>query len=126
MMEEDRMRLPGVGTPKQDYIRFFNLAIRTCPSARAENRRQTDDAGGVSSPIAAINIVAADHRANELLGSVVQLVGRLGATEHAERSRAMLLDLRPEALGHPVKSLVPCGGTMRTVFANERLSQPAL
>ena len=36
--------------------------------------RQTDDTGGMSSPVATIDIVAPYYRANKLLGNIVQLV----------------------------------------------------
>jgi len=77
MMEKDGMSFPGVGAPKQNNVRLFRLAIGTCSSPRAEDRRQTGDAGGVSSPVATINVVAADDRANKFLGDVVELVGGL-------------------------------------------------
>ena len=77
VMEKDGVRLPRVRPPEQDHVRFFNLAVRTRTAARSKDRRQTDDTGGVSSPIAAVDVVAADHRANELLGDVVQLVRSL-------------------------------------------------
>ncbi len=77
VVEEDRVRLPRIRPPQQDPVRFFNLAVRTRPAARPEDRRQTDDAGGVSSPVATVDIVAPDHRADEFLGNVVQLVGGL-------------------------------------------------
>jgi hypothetical protein len=60
-MEEDRMRRSCIGTPKQNDVRLFNLAVGACPSARPEYRRQTDDAGSVSSAVTAIDIIAS-HR----------------------------------------------------------------
>ena len=62
MVEEDRMRLPRVRAPQQDDVRVFHLAIRTGPASRTEYRRQTGDARGVSSTVAAIDIVGAHHR----------------------------------------------------------------
>ena len=65
MMKEYWVRLACIRTPKQNDVRIFYLAIRAGASACSENRRQTGDAGGVSSPVAAINIVSAHHAANE-------------------------------------------------------------
>ena len=44
------------------------------PSACTEHRRQTDDARGVSGSVAAVDVVAADDGARELLRDVVHLV----------------------------------------------------
>src|SRR5258708_3019262 len=62
MMKEDRMRLPGIAPPEEDDIRLLDLLIRGRPAAHSEDRRQTDDAGGVSGPVAAVDVVAADDR----------------------------------------------------------------
>ena len=53
--------------PEDDEVRLLDLAIRARPAARSEDRRQTDDAGGVSGAVAAVDVVAADHGARELL-----------------------------------------------------------
>src|ERR1700732_2559043 len=98
-MKEDRMRLPRVRTPQQDHVRFLNLTVRACPPARPKYRRQTDDARGVSSTVAAIYIVAADHRPHELLRNIVKFVGGFRATEHAERVGPVFFFLAPEAFG---------------------------
>ena len=96
-MEKNGMRLASVRTPKENNVRPFDFAVGTRPAARSENRRQTGDAWGVSSPVATINIVRADDRADELLCHVIQFVGGLRATEHAERARAVLFHLRAES-----------------------------
>jgi len=106
-VEKDGVRLPRVRPPEQDHVRFFNLAVRTGTTARPEDRRQTDDAGGVSSPVATVDVVASYYRANELLGNIVQLIGGLGATEHAECPRIVLLDRGSEVLGNAAERLVP-------------------
>src|SRR5215831_11871059 len=123
MMEKNRMRLAGIRTPKENDVRLFDFAIRTGSAARPENRRQTDDARGVSSAVATINVVRANHRANEFLRDVVQLVGGLGTTEHTKRPRPVLFDLRAKSRYHPVESLVPRRGLVRAVRANQRRSQ---
>ena len=76
MMEKDRMRLASVRTPEQDYVRVFDFAVGTCAASRSENRRQTGDAGGVSSTVATVYVIGTDDGADEFLCRVVQLVGR--------------------------------------------------
>ena len=97
VVEEDRMRLPGVRSPEQDAVRLLNLAIRARPAAHAEYRRQTGDARGVSRTVAAVDVVRADHHARELLRRVVHLVRALRAAEQAERLRAV----RSTTAGNP-------------------------
>jgi hypothetical protein len=121
MMKEDRMRLPRVRTPQQDNVRLFNLTVRAGTAARPKYRRQTDDARSVSSTVAAIDIVAADHRPHELLRNIVKFVGGFRATEHAERVRPVLFFLAPEAFRYPVQSLIPSGGTMPSILTDKRL-----
>jgi hypothetical protein len=96
VVEENRMRLPSIRSPQQDDVRLFNFAIRACSAARAEYRRQTGDAWRVSSPVAAVDVVAADHRPHELLRDVIQLVRRFRATEHSEGSRSARITFPPE------------------------------
>jgi hypothetical protein len=60
-MKKDRVRFPRVGTPQQDDLRVFRFAIRTGAAARSEDRRQTGDAGSVSSPVTAIDVVRPHH-----------------------------------------------------------------
>ena len=86
VMEEDRMRLARVRAPEHDQVGVRDLLVGARTAACPEYRRQTDDARSVSSSIAAIDVVAADDRASELLRDVVHLVGRLRAAEHAERA----------------------------------------
>ena len=124
MMEKNGMGLPGIRTPQKDQVGVFDLSIRTGATARPEDCRQTGDTGGVSSPVAAIYVVAADHRANELLRNVVQLVGRLRTAEHAEGSRTVLLNFGLKAPDHTIQRLIPGCWTVRTVFGDEWLRQP--
>jgi len=125
-MKEDRVRLPGVRAPQQDDVRLFNLAVRTCAAARSENRRQTGDAGGVSSPVAAIYVVRSHHGTNKFLGYVIQLVGGLRATEHAEVPGVFLRDRPAESLGDTIQGFIPGGRAMPAIFAYQRLRQAAL
>src|SRR5207249_847127 len=124
VMEENRVRLARVRAPKQNYVRLFDFAVRTRPAPRPENRRQTDDARGVSSPVATVDVVRADHRAHEFLSHVVQLIGGLRATEHAARARPVFLDLRAEPCSNAVQCLVPSRRTMLTVLPNQRRLSP--
>src|SRR5713101_3558841 len=101
-------------------------AVRTGSAAHSEDCRQTGDTGGMSSAVATVDVIGPDHGANKLLSNEVQFVGRFRATEHAKCSRAVLLDLGSEVLGHTVERLVPGGRTMRTVFANQWGGQPLM
>src|ERR1700723_1647474 len=109
MMEENRMRLARIRSPKQNDICIFNLAIRACASSRSENRRQTGDAGSVSSAVAAVNIVGAHDAANEFLRGVIQFVDGLGATEHAKVTRIVLRDGFVKGRGHAIHGFIPGG-----------------
>jgi len=71
VMEKNRVRFPRVRSPQQDDVCIFNLAIRTCAASRPEYRRQTGDARGMSSSIAAINVVGTHDAANEFLRRIV-------------------------------------------------------
>jgi hypothetical protein len=124
--KKDRMCFPGVRSPQQDHIRVFNFTIRTGPAACSEYRRQTGDARGVSSPVAAIDIVRAHHAADEFLCRVVQFVSRLGATEHAKVPRIVLLDGFAERCSDAIHGFIPRSGTMRAVLAHQWLGQTGL
>src|SRR6185312_13780975 len=99
MMKENRMRFAGIGAPEDKQIRIFSFAIRRSTTASSEYRHQTGDARSMSSSITGIDVVGADHRAGELLGNEVQLIGRAGAGEHAERVGAVLLAVPKKAFG---------------------------
>jgi len=123
-MEEDGMCFSRVGAPQEDHIRFFDLAVGTSPATRPENRRQTGDAGSMSSTVTTINIVAADDGAHELLRGVVQFVGRLGAAEHSKRAWAMQRHLLLKSFRGAQHSFVPRCKAVFAIFANERSRQP--
>src|SRR5579863_10516088 len=112
MMEKDRVGFARIGSPQQDHVGVFHFAIRTGPAACPEYRRQTGDAGGMSSPVAAINIVRAHDAADEFLRCVVQFVRGLGATEHAKIARIFLSDRLMERSGSAVHGFIPRSGTM--------------
>src|SRR5258707_5021409 len=115
MMKEDWARFPRIGTPKQNHVRFFGFTVRTGAAARAEDRRQTGDAGGVSSTVTAIDVVCPHCGANKLLRRIVQLIGRLGAAEHPEVARVAPGNGLLERRSNAVQGLIPGGRTMPTV-----------
>ena len=118
VMEKDRMRIARVRSPQQDYIRVLDLGVGTGAAARSKDRRQTDDAGGVSSAVTTVDVVAPDHGSHELLRNVIQLVGGLGATEHAERSRILLFDDAAECLRYTIERFVPRCGTVAAILTD--------
>ncbi len=86
---------------------MFHLLIGAGAAACPENRRQTGDARGVSSTVAAIDVTRADHRAHEFLGQIVQLIGRFRATETPKRLWPVGRLDRCHTRRHKVQSLVP-------------------
>ena len=122
-MEKDRVRLPRVGTPKQNDVRLFNLTVRAGAPARPEYRRQTGDAGGVSSTVATIDMVATDHHPHELLRGIIQLIGGFRATEHAERIAPMFRQLSLETLRDAIEGLIPTCQAVAAVFADQGTGQ---
>jgi hypothetical protein len=117
-MKKNRMGLAGVRAPQKNYIRLFNFAVGAGAPSRTEYRRQTGDAGGVSSAVAAIDVVAADHRTNEFLRGVIQLVGRFRAAEHSKCAWPVQSDFAANSFGDAIESFFPCRGTMFSVFAD--------
>ena len=110
VVEEDRMRLTGVGAPEDQQIRLLDLLIGRRAAARAEYRRQTDDAGSVSSAVARVDVVRPQHRADELLRQIVHLVRCLRAAEHAERARRVLRPRARQAGRRDIERLIPTRG----------------
>src|SRR5262249_61898857 len=103
---------------------FFNCAEATSPASRPKNRRQTGDAWGMSSTVATIDVVAADDGADEFLCDVVQLIGRLGTTEHAKCARAVCLNFALKAFRSPLQGFVPSCRAVFAIFADEGSCQP--
>src|SRR2546428_9270815 len=91
MVEEDGVRLPRVRPPQDDQIRLLDLLVGARPAPCSEHRRQTDDTWSVSSPVTAVDVVAAEHLAHELLSDEVHLVGGLRAAEQADPVAAVSL-----------------------------------
>src|SRR5260221_2164406 len=125
MMEEDRMCLSCVGAPQKNKIGFRHLLIRTGGATSSENRRQTGDARGVSSAVATVDVVAADHRSHEFLRDIVQLVCGFRTTEHAKRARPVRFNLAAQLAGDKIKGFVPACRAMTLRLANQRTGQPA-
>jgi hypothetical protein len=123
MMEEYWVSRPRVRSPQKDNICLLGLLKRVRAPARSEYRRQTDDAGSVSRPVAAIDVVAADRHTSELLRYEVHLVRALGATEQAKRLWAMLVNNGLQTHDGSVQCLVPTRRSQTTILANERLGQ---
>jgi hypothetical protein len=112
MMEKNWVRFAGIRTPQQNDVSFLDFTIRAGSSARSENRRQTGDAGSVSSSVTAINIVGAHDAADEFLCGVIYFVDSLRAAEHAEVAVVILGHRLTEGYGNAVQGFIPGGGTM--------------
>ena len=109
VVKEDGVGIPRIRTPQQNDVGFLNLPVGTRPAAKSEDCRQTDDAGSVSGTVTAIDVVAANHRARELLSEIVDLVGSFRATEQTEGVWPALLHRITQACGDSIESLVPTG-----------------
>src|ERR1051326_6839341 len=123
MMEPDGMRVPRVRSPEKDDVRVLHFAVGTGASTCAEYRRQTDDARGVSRPVATVDVVGTERDAGELLRQIVHFVRGLRAAEDAERVRTARIDVAPESLRRRVERGVPGGRLQRAVHADQRLGQ---
>jgi len=118
MMEKDGMSFTRVRSPKKNDVRLFDFAVGAGAPSRTENRRQTGDARGVSSPVTAINVVAADDRADEFLRDVIKLIGGFGAAEHAEGARSVLANFAADGIRNTIESFFPRCKTMFSLFAD--------
>ena len=107
VVEEDRVRLARVRSPQEDEVRLLDLTVRARAATRSEHRRQTDDAGGVSGAVAAVDVVRAEDDPGELLREVVHLVRRLRAGEEADRLPAVLGAHLAESLARPGRAPRP-------------------
>ena len=126
VVEENRMRCSCVRTPKQDNVRLFNLAVGAGAPARPEYRRQTDDAGSVSSTVTTVDIVAAHSQPRKLLRQVIHLIRGLRTTEEPEPLTAVFFFHGVEPLGGTVERFVPRCRTQHAVLAHHRLCKPLL
>ena len=120
-MEKDWMGLTGIRAPEQDHIGVFSFTIRTGTAARSEDRRQTGDAGRVSSSVTAIYIVCPHYGADKLLRRIVQLIRGLGTAEHSKIAPVLFGNGLLKGGCNPVKRFIPCGRAMHAVFPYQRL-----
>jgi hypothetical protein len=125
-MEENRVSFPCIRAPKQDKIRVFDFLIRTGSTACSEYRRQTGDARGMSSPIAAVDVVRSHDAANEFLCRVIELVGCFGTAKHSKVPWIPLFDRLAERRRDSAHGFIPGRRMMRTVLAYQRFGQAAL
>ena len=102
---------------------MLDLLIRAGTAACPEDRRQTDDARGVSSSIAAVDVVAADDATSELLRDVVHFVGGLRAAEHPVRAGRVAIARVAQRRRRAVEGFVPRGSPQIAAFTYERMRQ---
>ena len=114
------MGFAGVGSPHDNEVCVLHLAIGTGPPAHSKDCRQTDDAGSVSSSVAAIDVVAVHHHASELLRHIVHLVGGFRTTEKPERVASVCGFCLPKTLCSAVERLVPSRRAKRAIVADKR------
>ena len=126
MVEPDRVSGTGVRSPQEDHIRLFNFAVGAGASTRTECCRQTDDAGGVSSPVATVDVVGAERHAGDLLCHEVHFVRGLRAREDPERVRPMGIEVAPKSSRRPIERLVPTCRTKDASLPDQRLRQPVV
>ena len=124
VMEEDRMRFARVRSPQENDVGILRFQVRVRAATRTENRRQTDDARGVSSSVATIDVVRSKNGSRELRREKVHLVRRSRATEDAERVGPMLGDDAPKAVGRRIERFVPRRRCQYAVAADHRFRQP--
>ena len=118
MVEEDRVRLARVRAPEENAVRLLDLLIGARPAACSEDRRQTDDARGVSGPVTAIDVVVAEDLPGEFRREEVDLVGRLRAAEDSGGLATMGRQGFTESLGGTVECFVPGSGPKNAVVAD--------
>jgi hypothetical protein len=80
----------------------------------------------MSSPVAAIDVVASDDGASELLGQEIQLIGGFGATEDSKTLGPFPLDCILKALGSPVQRFLPTCRSEGSVLPNHRGCQSSV
>ncbi len=117
-MKKNGVSFTRVRAPKKNDVGLFSFAVGAGAPSRAENRRQTGDARGVSSAVTTIDVVTTDDRADEFLCDVVELVGGLGATEHAEGERSVLANFAADTIRDTIESFPPGCRKMLSVFTD--------
>jgi hypothetical protein len=96
VMEKNGVRFARIRSPQKNNVRVLSLEIRVRAATRTEYRRQTDDARGVSSSVAAIDVVRAENRSRQLCRQIIHLIRRARAAENPERVGPVLVDDAPE------------------------------
>jgi hypothetical protein len=125
MVEKNGVRFPRIGTPEQHYVRLFNFTVRACAASCSKDCRQTGDAWRVSSPVAAIDVVAAYDGPHKFLRNIVQFIGSLRATEHPKSARPVVQDFVTNTRGGKLQRFFPTCGSMLAVLANQGSGQPS-
>src|SRR5208337_4858989 len=118
VVKNDGMGLTRVRPPEQDEVRILDLAIGTSCATRTKNRRQTDDAGGVSSAVATVDVVRAHDHPGKFLRQEIQLIRGLRATEYAESLRAVFLQRAAKADSDTVNVFFPACGPQLAMVTN--------
>jgi hypothetical protein len=122
-MEEDRMGVASVGPPDDDEVRLFDLLVGTRSSSQAKDRRQTDDARGMSGAVTAIDVVASHDHARKLLGEEVEFIRGLRTAKDSKSLRAVVFNGPAETLRRAVKRFLPGGWTKTVLIPDERCRQ---
>jgi len=120
-MEKDGVGFTRVGAPEQDRVSVFSFTVRTGTAARSKDRRQTGDAGRMSSSVAAIDVVCPHHGADKLLRRIVQLIRGLGTAEHPEIAPILFGNGFLKRRSNAIQRFIPGGRAMRAVFAHQWL-----
>ena len=120
VLEHDRMRLAGVRAPEHEHVRLLQLLVGRGAASGTEHGRQPGDRRGVSGPVAAVDVVRADHGAHELLRRVVQLVRGLRAREHADGVGPVGGPWRARARASPRRARRPRSSGRRTPSTRTR------
>jgi hypothetical protein len=123
VMKVDRVRFARIRSPQDNDAGALDLLVRARSAACPEDRRQTDDARSVSSSIAAVDVVAADDRASELLSDIVHLVGRFRTAEHPVRVRSVSPARIVDRRCGTVERLLPGCAAKLAAIAYERVRQ---
>src|SRR5262245_46466574 len=98
-VEKDRVILSRVRAPQENQVRLLDFRVGGGPATCSKHRRQTDDAGSVSSPVTTIDVVRAEAGASELAREKIHLVRALRAAEDSERFGPTRIEVAPESFG---------------------------
>ena len=128
---ENRVHLGHVRAPEHEGIRLLKIVITAHRLVDAEGAHEGGDGRGHAVAGVRVEIVRQEAGLHQLDGGIAFPHGPLAGTEHADRSRALLLQGRLEFLGHDVEGFVPAYGlefAVLVVFAvglaQQGLGQP--